>query len=90
MTAVVEAESLTKRFGEVSAVTDLSFALRIGEIAFAAGAADGRMTDPACQGIDRLLFLGLEPLAQRFVGAVPHGAAHARTTSSLLFSSRRL
>ena len=28
MTAVVEAESLTKRFGEVSAVTELSFALR--------------------------------------------------------------
>ena len=27
MTAVVEAESLTKRFGEVPAVTDLSFAL---------------------------------------------------------------
>jgi hypothetical protein len=27
MTAVVKAESLTKRFGELSAVTDLSFAL---------------------------------------------------------------
>ena len=33
MTAVVEAESLTKRFGEVSAVTDLSFALEAGTIA---------------------------------------------------------
>jgi ABC-2 type transport system ATP-binding protein len=32
MTAVVEAESLTKRFGEVSAVTDLSFALESGTI----------------------------------------------------------
>jgi len=32
MTAVVEAESLTKRFGEVSAVTDLSFALEAGTI----------------------------------------------------------
>jgi ABC-2 type transport system ATP-binding protein len=31
MTAVVEAESLTKRFGEVSAVTDLSFALEAGD-----------------------------------------------------------
>jgi ABC-2 type transport system ATP-binding protein len=32
MTAVVIAESLTKRFGEVSAVTDLSFALEAGTI----------------------------------------------------------
>jgi hypothetical protein len=32
MTAVVEAESLTKRFGGVSAVTDLSFALEAGTI----------------------------------------------------------
>jgi ABC-2 type transport system ATP-binding protein len=32
MTAVVEAESLTKRFGEVGAVTDLSFALEAGTI----------------------------------------------------------
>ena len=32
MTAVVEAESLTRRFGEVSAVTDLSFALEAGTI----------------------------------------------------------
>jgi ABC-2 type transport system ATP-binding protein len=32
MTAVVRAESLTKRFGEVSAVTDLSFALPTGTI----------------------------------------------------------
>jgi ABC-2 type transport system ATP-binding protein len=32
MTAVVEAESLTKRSGEVSAVTDLSFALEGGTI----------------------------------------------------------
>jgi ABC-2 type transport system ATP-binding protein len=32
MTAVVKAESLTKRFGEVSAVTDLSFALDAGTI----------------------------------------------------------
>ena len=32
MTAVVEAESLTKRFAEVSAVTDLSFALEAGTI----------------------------------------------------------
>src|ERR1700735_2380594 len=32
MTAVVEAESLTKRFGDVSAVTDLSFALEAGTI----------------------------------------------------------
>jgi ABC-2 type transport system ATP-binding protein len=32
MTAVVEAESLTKRFGEVSAVTDLSFVLEAGTI----------------------------------------------------------
>ncbi|MGH3198112.1 MAG: ABC transporter ATP-binding protein [Streptosporangiaceae bacterium] len=32
MTAVVEAESLTKRFGEISAVTDLSFALEAGTI----------------------------------------------------------
>ena len=32
MTAVVKAESLTKRFGEVMAVTDLSFALEAGTI----------------------------------------------------------
>jgi energy-coupling factor transporter ATP-binding protein EcfA2 len=32
VTAVVEAESLTKRFGEVPAVTDLSFALEAGTI----------------------------------------------------------
>jgi ABC-2 type transport system ATP-binding protein len=32
MTAVLEAESLTKRFGEVVAVTDLSFALEAGTI----------------------------------------------------------
>ncbi|HXW79610.1 MAG TPA: ATP-binding cassette domain-containing protein, partial [Acidimicrobiales bacterium] len=32
MKAVVEAESLTKRFGEVPAVTDLSFALEAGTI----------------------------------------------------------
>jgi ABC-2 type transport system ATP-binding protein len=32
MTTVVEAESLTKRFGEVTAVTDLSFALKAGTI----------------------------------------------------------
>jgi ABC-2 type transport system ATP-binding protein len=32
VTAVVRAESLTKRFGEVSAVTDLSFALEAGTI----------------------------------------------------------
>ncbi|MGH2860169.1 MAG: ABC transporter ATP-binding protein [Solirubrobacteraceae bacterium] len=32
MTAVVLAESLTKRFGEVAAVTDLSFALQAGTI----------------------------------------------------------
>ena len=32
MTAVVEAESLTKRFGDVPAVTDLSFALEAGTI----------------------------------------------------------
>jgi ABC-2 type transport system ATP-binding protein len=32
MTAVVEAESLTKRFGQVSAVTGLSFALKAGTI----------------------------------------------------------
>src|SRR6202161_1247116 len=32
MTMVVTAESLTKRFGEVSAVTDLSFALEAGTI----------------------------------------------------------
>ena len=32
MTAIVRAESLTKRFGEVSAVTDLSFALEAGTI----------------------------------------------------------
>ena len=32
MTAVVEAESLTKRFGEVPAVTDLSCALEAGTI----------------------------------------------------------
>jgi ABC-2 type transport system ATP-binding protein len=32
MTMVVEAESLTKRFGDVSAVTDLSFALEAGTI----------------------------------------------------------
>jgi ABC-2 type transport system ATP-binding protein len=32
MTAVVEAELLTKRFGEVPAVTDLSFALEAGTI----------------------------------------------------------
>jgi hypothetical protein len=31
MTAVVEAESPTKRFGEVPAVTDLSFALERGK-----------------------------------------------------------
>src|SRR6202034_1414117 len=32
MTVVVKAESLTKRFGEVSSVTDLSFALEAGTI----------------------------------------------------------
>lgn len=32
MTAVVEAESLSKHFGEVGAVTDLSFALEAGTI----------------------------------------------------------
>ena len=32
MTAVVRVESLTKRFGEVSAVTDLSFASEAGTI----------------------------------------------------------
>src|ERR1700744_505532 len=32
MTAIVEAESMTKRFGEVTAVTDLSFALEAGTI----------------------------------------------------------
>jgi ABC-2 type transport system ATP-binding protein len=32
MTVVVKAESLTKRFGEISAVTDLSFALEAGTI----------------------------------------------------------
>jgi ABC-2 type transport system ATP-binding protein len=32
MTVVVKAESLTKRFGEVPAVTDLSFALEAGTI----------------------------------------------------------
>ncbi len=32
MTAIVEAESLSKRFGEVPAVTDLSFALEAGTI----------------------------------------------------------
>jgi ABC-type antimicrobial peptide transport system ATPase subunit len=32
MTAVVRAESLTRRFGEVSAVTDLSFVLEAGTI----------------------------------------------------------
>jgi ABC-2 type transport system ATP-binding protein len=32
MTAVVESESLTKGFGEVPAVTDLSFALEAGTI----------------------------------------------------------
>jgi ABC-type multidrug transport system ATPase subunit len=32
MTTVVEAQSLTKRFGEVSAVTDLSFVLQAGTI----------------------------------------------------------
>jgi ABC-type lipopolysaccharide export system ATPase subunit len=32
VTAVVKAESLTKRFGEVSAVTDLSFVLEAGTI----------------------------------------------------------
>jgi ABC-2 type transport system ATP-binding protein len=32
MTVVVKAELLTKRFGEVSAVTDLSFALEAGTI----------------------------------------------------------
>ena len=32
MTAVVEAESLSKRFGQVSAVTDLSFAFKAGTI----------------------------------------------------------
>ncbi len=32
MTAVVKAESLTKRFGEISAVTDLSFVLEAGTI----------------------------------------------------------
>ena len=32
MTAVVKAESLTKRFGEVLAVADLSFTLQAGTI----------------------------------------------------------
>jgi len=32
VTAVVKAESLTKRFGEVMAVTDLSFVLEAGTI----------------------------------------------------------
>ena len=32
MTAIVTAESLTKRFGEITAVTDLSFVLEAGTI----------------------------------------------------------
>jgi len=32
MTAVVKADSLTKRFGEISAITDLSFALEAGTV----------------------------------------------------------
>jgi ABC-type multidrug transport system ATPase subunit len=39
MTTVVEAQSLTKRFGEVSAVTDLSFVLQAGTIT---GSVSGR------------------------------------------------
>lgn len=29
-------------------------------------ATDGGVADPSCQRVDGLLFLGLEPLAQRF------------------------
>jgi hypothetical protein len=47
-------------------------------------AADSRVADPAGQGIDGLLFLGPEPLAQRVVGTVPLRAAHARTTTPLV------
>jgi hypothetical protein len=46
MTAVVEAESLTKRFGEVPAVTDLSDSVDLGGVGYAIGTArrrhDGR------------------------------------------------
>ena len=47
MTAVVKAESLTKRFGEVSAVTDLSFALEAGTITgFLGPNGAGKTTTP--------------------------------------------
>ena len=47
MTAVVKAESLTKRFGEVSAVTDLSFALEAGTITgFLGPKGAGKTTTP--------------------------------------------
>jgi hypothetical protein len=42
--------------------------------------ADSEVANPARQGIDRLLFLSLEPLAQRFFGAVPHQGAHGCVT----------
>lgn len=44
MTAVVEAESLTKRFGEVSAVTDLSFVLEARTITGFLGPNDAGKT----------------------------------------------
>jgi ABC-type Na+ transport system ATPase subunit NatA len=45
MTAVVEAESLTKRFGEVPAVTELSFALEAGTITGMSATAESRNDD---------------------------------------------
>ncbi|MGH2902650.1 MAG: ATP-binding cassette domain-containing protein, partial [Solirubrobacteraceae bacterium] len=45
MTEVVKVESLTKRFGEISAVTDLSFALEAGTITgFLGPSGAGRTT----------------------------------------------
>jgi len=45
VTAVVKAESLTKRFGQVPAVTDLSFALEAGTITGCVQVRSGRCQD---------------------------------------------
>ena len=64
MTAVVKAESLTKRFGEVSAVTDLSFALEAGTITGFLGPErrwqdDDAADDPGSGGADEWTSTGV-------------------------------
>jgi ABC-type Na+ transport system ATPase subunit NatA len=60
MTAVVKAQPLTKRFGEVPAVTDLSFVLEAGTITGFLGPNVLEATDfhPGRSGRDHLRMLG--------------------------------